>query len=452
MSFHVKLLYSSVIQKKYKRRPKEETKLNLKLTCDSYIIPLPASCFFIQGNYYMKKISISSSGIFTIKEYEMEPGEDFISLVRRLCAGPEEVQEIIPYVFEGEDPLGIDARPVSAEEFEKMYPRMREYGPGLAFDVIVRREGHPVTVELTEGSNVIAVNSLDKEAEIDDLLGDFTEDKPGSKAAVTEETAGEPTEVISSLKEDGTPDPSSTACSEELTVQAGAEDDPAGQVPGTEAEDRGAKARTGFGCEEMSPQAFLEILSVAERLKCSTRHCDTSSGRRESVAEHSWRTALMAMLLSGVGEFAGLDMNRVIRMCLIHDLGEAFTGDIPTFHKSADDEDEEFRQLTGWIASFPNAQRREFESLFAEMRERKTCEARLFKALDRIEAVIQHNESDISSWLPLEYDLQFTYGREDANQSAFLKKLRDRIDDWTREKIDASKAEAESDSSHTDSH
>ena len=158
----------------------------------------------------------------------------------------------------------------------------------------------------------------------------------------------------------------------------------------------------------------------------------------------------MAMLLSGVGEFASLDMNRVIRMCLIHDLGEAFTGDIPTFHKSAEDEEEEFRQLTGWIASFPEAQRREFESLFAEMRERKTQEARLFKALDRIEAVIQHNESDISSWLPLEYDLQFTYGREDADQSAFLKTLRDRIDDWTREKIDASKTEHESDPPHPD--
>ena len=46
----------------------------------------------------------------------------------------------------------------------------------------------------------------------------------------------------------------------------------------------------------MNPKELLEILSVAEKLKCNTRHCDTSSGRRESVAEHSWRTALMAMV------------------------------------------------------------------------------------------------------------------------------------------------------------
>ena len=390
----------------------------------------------------MKKISISSSGIFTIKEYEMDQGEDFVSLVRKLCAGPEEVQEVIPYVFEGEDPLGIDAKPVSAEEFEKMYPRMKEYGPGLAFDVIVRREGHPVTVELTEGSNVIAVNSLDKEAEIEDLLGALTEDVSGKRegSAAKEE----------SLRKEEPGEREGSAAMEEPGEREGsaAKEEPAGKE--AVAAVRGAAECTGADSSDMSPEAFLKILSVAERLKCSTRHCDTSSGRRESVAEHSWRTALMAMLLSGIGEFSRLDMNRVIRMCLIHDLGEAFTGDIPTFHKSAEDEDEEFRQLTAWIASFPDAQRREFESLFAEMRERKTPEAKLFKALDRIEAVIQHNESDISSWLPLEYDLQFTYGREDVRQSDFLKTLRDRIDDWTREKIDASKAESGGEPSNPD--
>ena len=52
----------------------------------------------------------------------------------------------------------------------------------------------------------------------------------------------------------------------------------------------------------MKPQELLDILAVAEKLKCNTRHCYTSSGRKESVAEHSWRIALMAMLLSGEEE------------------------------------------------------------------------------------------------------------------------------------------------------
>ena len=84
----------------------------------------------------------------------------------------------------------------------------------------------------------------------------------------------------------------------------------------------------------MNAREFLEILHVAERLKDTPRHCTTSKGRTESVAEHSWRISLMAFLLKN--EFADLDMDRVISMCLIHDLGECFTGDIPTFIKTDD--------------------------------------------------------------------------------------------------------------------
>ena len=84
----------------------------------------------------------------------------------------------------------------------------------------------------------------------------------------------------------------------------------------------------------MKPVELLEILHTAERLKDVTRHSYTSGGRHESVAEHSWRITLMAFLLRD--EFPELDMDKVLRMCLIHDLGECFTGDIPAFDKTAD--------------------------------------------------------------------------------------------------------------------
>ena len=64
-----------------------------------------------------------------------------------------------------------------------------------------------------------------------------------------------------------------------------------------------------------------------------------------------------------------------------------------------------------------------------------TDEARLYKALDNLEAVIQHNESDISSWLPLEYDLQLTYGADKVGFSSYLTRLKAELDDWTRKKI-----------------
>ena len=97
----------------------------------------------------------------------------------------------------------------------------------------------------------------------------------------------------------------------------------------------------------MQPEELLSILSVAEKLKCNTRHSDTSSGRRESVAEHSWRVALMAMLLED--EFPDTDIDRVIKMCLIHDLGEAFTGDIAAFDKTQADTQKEDELYRAWV-------------------------------------------------------------------------------------------------------
>ena len=183
----------------------------------------------------------------------------------------------------------------------------------------------------------------------------------------------------------------------------------------------------------MKPAELLEILSVAEKLKCNTRHCYTSSGRHESVAEHSWRIALMAMLIGP--EFPEADMNKVIRMCLIHDLGEAFTGDIPTFWKTEADTQKEDAVFDRWVQTLPRETREEFSALLTEMNALETVEAKIYKALDKMEAVIQHNESDIATWLPLEYDLQLTYGAENVIFSPWFRELKAEIDAWTRRKI-----------------
>lgn len=185
----------------------------------------------------------------------------------------------------------------------------------------------------------------------------------------------------------------------------------------------------------MSPNDLLEILSKAGRLKTTTRHCYTEENRKESVADHSWRMALMAMLLSREPEFAQTDMNKVIRMCLIHDLGEAFTGDIPSFEKTTSDESREDAYFLDWVNSFPDAQKDEWICLLREMADLQTKEAKTYKALDKLEAVISHNESDLSTWLPLEYDLQLVYGKEQVQFSKYLKALSRHIDTWTKQKI-----------------
>ena len=134
-------------------------------------------------------------------------------------------------------------------------------------------------------------------------------------------------------------------------------------------------------------------------------------------------------------EFPEADMDRVIRMCLIHDLGEIFTGDIPTFLKTEEDERREEELLGCWVDDLPEPYRREMEGLYREMSELQTEEARIFKALDRLEAVIQHNESDISTWAGNEYELNLTYGNEQAAFSSYLRELRGMIREETLEKM-----------------
>ena len=187
----------------------------------------------------------------------------------------------------------------------------------------------------------------------------------------------------------------------------------------------------------MQPRTLLDTLNIAERLKDATRHCYTSGGRHESVAEHSWRAALMAFFLRD--EFPQADMDKVIRMCLIHDLGEAFTGDIPTFDKTKADEDREEQLLYAWVDSLPEPYAGEMRVLYEEMAERKTLEAKIYKAIDGLEAVLQHNESDLSTWIPHEFELNQTYASDKVAFSLYLTELRQVLKEDTIRKIENGK-------------
>ena len=183
----------------------------------------------------------------------------------------------------------------------------------------------------------------------------------------------------------------------------------------------------------MEPKELLSFLSVVESLKTVPRHCVTHGGVPETVAAHSWRMAVMALLLKE--EFPDLDMDKVIRMCLIHDFGEAITGDIPSFNKTGRDERVEAGVLSDLVNTLPEGPRDRLACLYAEMDALDTREARLYKAIDKLEAVIQHNESDLSTWIPLEYELNRTYGTENAAEFPFLKRLREQMRLDTEEKI-----------------
>lgn len=183
----------------------------------------------------------------------------------------------------------------------------------------------------------------------------------------------------------------------------------------------------------MNPRELISLMTIAEKLKCNTRHSWTSSGRRESVAEHSWRLTLFSYFIKD--KFPDADIHKVMLMCLVHDLGEAITGDIPSFLKTKENEATEDRAVMELLSSLSAPFKTELTELFEEMNELKTPEARIFKALDKLEAVMQHNEADISTWLPLEYELNITYGDENVSFSEYLTELRAEIKKDTIAKI-----------------
>lgn len=187
----------------------------------------------------------------------------------------------------------------------------------------------------------------------------------------------------------------------------------------------------------MKARKLLDILLVAERLKDVTRHCYTSKGRHESVAEHSWMMTLMAFFMKD--EFPEADMDKVIRMCIIHDLGECFTGDIPAFEKDLDHEFIEKNLLYRWVRSLPEEYVVEMEELYEEMEECKTVEAKIYKAIDKLEALIQHNMSDLSTWIPKEFEFNLTYGDDKVEFSDYLKSVKQAVREDTIKKIDEAK-------------
>lgn len=183
----------------------------------------------------------------------------------------------------------------------------------------------------------------------------------------------------------------------------------------------------------MEINELLSALRIAEKLKNTTRHSYTSGGRHESVAEHTFRTTLMAYFMKD--EFLDVDIDKVIKMCLIHDLGEAFTGDIPSFNKTKLDEENEKQQLYKWVEELPEPFKSEMHELYEEMDNMNTMESKLYKALDGLEAVIQHNEADLSTWSSNEYELNLVYAQDKCTFSPYLTELRKTLKEESEEKI-----------------
>lgn len=169
----------------------------------------------------------------------------------------------------------------------------------------------------------------------------------------------------------------------------------------------------------------LDFLKEAERLKSVEREAWTSTGRRESTAEHSWRLALLAGLLA---PSFPVDREKVLLMCLIHDIGELYMGDISAaaHPDEAEKHAAEERDARSAFARLPQEQCSVLMGLWKEYNENVTPEARLVKALDKAETILQHNQGEN----PPDFDYAFNleYGKAYFQDDALLNQLRGILD------------------------
>jgi putative hydrolase of HD superfamily len=177
----------------------------------------------------------------------------------------------------------------------------------------------------------------------------------------------------------------------------------------------------------MSAHAILDFLRLAEGLKTTTRNAWTSTGTQESVAEHSWRLGLLAMVVQP--EFPEVDVARLLKMCLIHDLGEVIRGDVPAPDQAelpGGKAAEERRDLLTVLAPLPASLKGEIVQLWDEYEAAVTPVARLAKALDKLETILQHTQGRNPE--DFDYAFNLAYGRGYTTGHPLLSALRAELD------------------------
>jgi putative hydrolase of HD superfamily len=177
----------------------------------------------------------------------------------------------------------------------------------------------------------------------------------------------------------------------------------------------------------------ISFIEESEKLKSVVRTAWTSKGRRESTAEHSWHLALLASVMFDY--FPELDLSKILMMSLIHDVGEIYEGDISAALRPDKDikYNTEFQAAQSVFAILPEPQASRMMDIWREYNNNSTLEAKLVKALDKAETIIQHNQGDN----PPDFNYQFNleYGKEYFEYSGILKMLRSIVDEKTKQKM-----------------
>lgn len=180
-------------------------------------------------------------------------------------------------------------------------------------------------------------------------------------------------------------------------------------------------------------QSILTFFKGTEQLKNTLRSAHTSSGRAESVAEHSWHLCLMIMLFED--QLKDIDMLRLIKLCIIHDLGEAISGDIPAIDQNPDEDKAQNERLDfiSLCAPLPQDLRDELLVLWGEYDAGVTPEAVMAKGFDKLETMLQHLVDGTTGNIDFPFNL--TYGLDRTDKHPLLQSIRALVDEQTNSRI-----------------
>lgn len=183
-------------------------------------------------------------------------------------------------------------------------------------------------------------------------------------------------------------------------------------------------------------EAQFAFLNEADRLKSvlrATTLCDGS--RRENSGEHSWHLALYALVLADQAA-PDVDISRVIKMLLVHDLVEIDVGDVPihsangTAHASTDTQAAESRAADRIFGLLPPDLRNDLRAIWDEFEAAQTPDAIFAKSLDRVQPVMANLQSGGGTWIT--YNV--TAEQLESRVGSKIAKGAPRLWEWVREK------------------
>jgi len=181
--------------------------------------------------------------------------------------------------------------------------------------------------------------------------------------------------------------------------------------------------------------AFIKEIDKIKYIQRRTKLFN--SERRENDAEHSWHLAMMAWVLS---EHANekLDILKVIKMVLIHDIVEIDAGDTFIYDQNKDHDNtaDELKAAHRIFGILPQKQASEFIQLWTEFEDGITDEAKYARSMDRLEPLLQNTSNNGGTWQAFGVNYQTVYNKKKVieNGSTALWKYAEQLLDESVEK------------------